>query len=648
MSSSTNLTETNHGMFDKASYLPAITGDIESNQYNHGDQHINKAPADTLSQMKAAKRWLVHRKKIPYYVSGTKRNGNLDSDSDIQNLATYEQAKSVISQYDGLGFALGKDGEGYWQGVDLDKVATNNLSSFANEIGGYVEKSPSGLGCHAIGYGRDFATLGANSTGIEAYAKARFFTVTENSIRHSPLICLADYVERKLAPTHSVLRDPASKVQEVAVPPQVVTELRSALLHMRAEDYNHWINTGIALRELGDTGRGLWLEWSDTSEKFDLKKASKKWETFKPDSTGYQAVFAEAQRQGWVNPNSNSARVYSDVFQEKLFTKTLDNFLKEQTQIEYLVDDVFRKGWLYTITGSTGAGKTGIAVTLALCIASGIPFGKYQVNSGVILYIAGENPDDVRGRFQATLSLCAWGKAVYENIHVLDQSFILENKIQELKAIIDNVLPVAIIVDTDQAIYLGGDAIDNDNGSRMRHAKNLRQLTKRSSRPTIIDLCHPNASASRDTLVPRGGSAFLNEIDGNVQCSRDDALTTLNSDPNKYRGNPFMLSFHKRVVSLEHVTDTKGRKMELPVFEPLADQQEIYIQVQQYEDKYKLLKIMSEKPELNQTQWGIELGYDKSKVSRLIKNLRETDPPLVNKNSTSLTTDGKKEAKKMS
>ncbi|MDO9366144.1 MAG: AAA family ATPase [Methylotenera sp.] len=648
MSSSTNLTETNHGMFDKASYLPAITGDIESNQYNHGDQHINKAPADTLSQMKAAKRWLVHRKKIPHYVSGTPRNGTLDSDSDIQNLATYELAKSVVSQYDGLGFALGKDGEGFWQGVDLDNVTANSLVDCADEIGGYVEKSPSGLGCHAIGYGREFATLGSNSTGIEAYAKARFFTVTENAIRHSPLICLADYVERKLAPTHSVLRDPTSNIQEVVVPPQVVTELRSALLHMRADNYALWISMGMALRELDDTGRGLWLEWSATSEKFDPKEATKKWETFKPDSTSYQAVFAEAQRQGWVNPNSNSARLCSEVSQEKLFTKTLSDFLKEQTQIEYLVDDVFRKGWLYTITGSTGAGKTGIAVTLALCIASGFPFGKYAVNSGIVLYIAGENPDDVRGRFQATLSQYAWGQAVYESIHVLDQSFILESKIEELKAIIDNVLPVAIIVDTDQAISLGDDTNECNNGARMRHAKNLRQLTKRSSRPTVIDLCHPNASASRDTLVPRGGSAFLNEIDGNVQCSRDDTLTTLNSDTNKFRGMPFMLSFHKRVVSLEHVTDTKGRKMELPVFEPLGDQQEIYIQVQQYEDKYKLLKIMFEKPELNQTQWGIELGYDKSKVSRLIKNLRETDPPLVNKNSTFLTRDGKKEAKKMS
>jgi predicted P-loop ATPase len=79
--------------------------------------------------------------------------------------------------------------------------------------------------------------------------------------------------------------------------------LRSALAFMRADDRGLWVRMGHALKELGDVGRGLWLEWSQTSlEKYDSRDAAQKWESFKPEHTGYRAVFAEAQRQGWVNP----------------------------------------------------------------------------------------------------------------------------------------------------------------------------------------------------------------------------------------------------------------------------------------------------------------------------------------------------------
>lgn len=91
----------------------------------------------------------------------------------------------------------------------------------------------------------------------------------------------------------------------VAVPPETVAHLRSALLFMRADEYNLWARVGLALKPLGDVGRGLWMEWSLTSEKSvenDPRKVSQKWESFRPDHTDYRFVFAEAARRGWVNP----------------------------------------------------------------------------------------------------------------------------------------------------------------------------------------------------------------------------------------------------------------------------------------------------------------------------------------------------------
>lgn len=53
----------------------------------------------------------------------------------------------------------------------------------------------------------------------------------------------------------------------VTPPPETIQHLRSALLSMRADDRKLWIDCGMALKTLGDVGRGLWLEWSLTSRK---------------------------------------------------------------------------------------------------------------------------------------------------------------------------------------------------------------------------------------------------------------------------------------------------------------------------------------------------------------------------------------------
>lgn len=62
-------------------------------------------------------------------------------------------------------------------------------------------------------------------------------------------------------------RADAGDSSAITLPPETVQHLRSALMSMRADDYELWIKCGMALKSLGDVGRGLWLEWSLTSEK---------------------------------------------------------------------------------------------------------------------------------------------------------------------------------------------------------------------------------------------------------------------------------------------------------------------------------------------------------------------------------------------
>lgn len=303
--------------------------------------HLHTTPATSMESsfdfdvlpdaMRVAKRWLFWRfeqnpdptkkpRKVPYYVNGGKRQGALDSPADMERLASFDDALRVFrtGNYAGLGFALGPDGTGnVWQGIDLDDIPHRPaLGYLSEELPGYTERSPSGNGMHAIGYGRPFASLGSNGTGIEAYAGGRFFTVTADGAGIHPPVCLADFVEQKLVPRHrhrSADQDEGESLIQF-VPDATCRDLRSALLSMRADDRDLWVRMGHALKTIGEQGRGLWMEWSATSDSFRPLEDAKTWDSFKPAKTSYQAVFSEAQRNGWVNPATKDPRTPSQIF----------------------------------------------------------------------------------------------------------------------------------------------------------------------------------------------------------------------------------------------------------------------------------------------------------------------------------------------
>lgn len=285
--------------------------------------------------MQEARRWVLWRnspgpgfnaksRKIPVYPDGTARTGKLDTPRDQQRLVTMEQALSALEGLPGygLGFALGpSDTPGIeWQGIDLDAISQHpELTPLLDMAPGYKERSPSGDGYHIIGLGPHFNSLGSNKTGTEAYAGGRFFTVTGESIG-GELADLAPFVNTILAPIHSQRPSggdraptPAPVATTTSARPTEGTDrqmedLRSALAHLSADDYDVWIKTGLRLKSLGQAGYELWDAWSQGSPKYNAEVMPGKWASFTPDRTGPKAIFADAQRMGWVNPASRAVR----------------------------------------------------------------------------------------------------------------------------------------------------------------------------------------------------------------------------------------------------------------------------------------------------------------------------------------------------
>lgn len=79
----------------------------------------------------------------------------------------------------------------------------------------------------------------------------------------------------------------------------LIDDLREALRSVSADDWKMWVDIGLALKTLGNDGSILWLEWSQSSSKFDMESAAREWERFKPTSIGHAFVFARAKECGW-------------------------------------------------------------------------------------------------------------------------------------------------------------------------------------------------------------------------------------------------------------------------------------------------------------------------------------------------------------
>lgn len=87
-------------------------------------------------------------------------------------------------------------------------------------------------------------------------------------------------------------------------------QLLSACRLLPQDSYGEWVEIGMALASLGDEeGLPLWHEVSSWWDGYDAEEAEAKWYQLNPDHTDYRALFAKAQRLGWVNPASTGARI---------------------------------------------------------------------------------------------------------------------------------------------------------------------------------------------------------------------------------------------------------------------------------------------------------------------------------------------------
>lgn len=243
-------------------------------------------------------------------------------------------------------------------------------------------------------------------------------------------------------------------------------------------------------------------------------------------------------------------------------------FLSDLRPLEYLIDGLLPVGVTYSLTGHAGHGKTTLALQFALSVALGQMFGDRDTSQGSVLILAGENPYNVKWQYAAALAARGLKPEdvpiyfVQGRFSIKEWSDVLRSKL----ATIPNLK--LVIVDSLQAFFEGDN--DNDNTQMVEMAHKMRALCDVEWRPAQLIIAHPaGKTPSKDNLVPRGGGAFLNEIDGNLTVWSQDASQQTLHHSQKFRGAGFdPMEWVMEIHQFSHLTDIHNTPLKLPVSRP--------------------------------------------------------------------------------
>jgi hypothetical protein len=278
----------------------------------------------------------------------------------------------------------------------------------------------------------------------------------------------------------------------------------------------------------------------------------------------------------------------------------------------------------YALTGYTGHGKSSATLFLCLCILKGWDFGGHKVLPGAVLYLAGENPDNVMAQW---LALCDYHDVEPDqpDMHWHHGYFDIRSSVKDLQAQAEKVQNLRLIVaDTLQAFFAGES--DNDNIQMMESARSFRSLGQIETKPTILIPAHPaGKKADRSTLVPRGGGAFLNEIDGNFTIWNDEDETLKWSWQGKLRGAPFdpitvRMSLY---TTCARIADKQGRIPSISVVDNISAVELGVKLFKANEMDLKILGNMEMQPKAGQAERAEMLDVTQGYISKRMQNLAD-------------------------
>jgi hypothetical protein len=236
----------------------------------------------------------------------------------------------------------------------------------------------------------------------------------------------------------------------------------------------------------------------------------------------------EAQQQAAPSPVAPAARTP----RFKLLTW---NDLRESPDPKWLVDDLLLEGSLSVIYGRPGAGKTFLALDMALSIATGQRWLDHDTMPGAVVYVVADPNPGLKQRVAAWAE--ARGVEVPEHLRFVNKAVQLHNArevTQFLEALQTEIgQPIALVVfDTMARCFVGGEENSaKDMGKLVDGADRIR----RKLGAAVLLVHH----TTKDGWDYRGSSALLGAADTMIRViATRDMVITISCEKQKDAG-PF-------------------------------------------------------------------------------------------------------------
>lgn len=431
-----------------------------------------------------------------------------------------------------------------------------------------------------------------------------------------------------------------------------VCPIKALEFHVRLRDAGHYdagpdarrryIHAAKALSfDLGDEGRKIWEEvvcWNgtrgdDEGEAVTPNEAAARWRDcsglrpgVKPVSHGTLIEDAK-QLYGWTGLYLERPKTAAEMFAGKVagtadspahappatdqreFLLNSAAFVRGFIPPDYLVDGIFQKGFFYSITAKTGVGKTAAIMRIGAHVAVGWKIGDLDVMQGTVLYLAGENPTDIRMRWLGLSKAMGFDPDAVP-VHFIDGVVSLSQTAELITAeVVRKQLSLSLVIVDTAAAFNEGDE-ENSNAQAGEYARRLRSLTKLPGNPCVIVLAHPAKNANDEELVPRGGSAFIAEVDGNVGLRKKDT-TIAASVAGKFRGPDFPPVYFELITIRDHpkLRDTRGRQIPTVVARPISADEQSRLDQKGRSDDDAILSLLCDRPGLNPTDIARALDW---------------------------------------
>ncbi|MEJ0096311.1 MAG: bifunctional DNA primase/polymerase [Methylocella sp.] len=297
-------------------------------------------------------------------------------------------------------------------------------------------------------------------------------------------------------------------------------------------------------------------------------------------------------------------------------------FMAQRVPTIPVIEGLISAGGVYTLTGSTGAGKTGLLLNIALAVAFNHPdiIGR-DVEAGPVLYMTAENPNKFRERLILAAIVFGISEADLDSgkLQILPGFATETEMLAEVKNIKGGFS--LVVLDTLASYFAGSDF--NDNAQTLNFLRGVRPITATAGAPAVLIAAHPVKNAAADNLVPYGGGAILNEVDGNLTLSATaDKKGSILHWQGKLR-EPDFEPIHYVVdqESRDQLLDGKGRALVLPIMRFATDKEVKAEAANALNAKQRILVALAAGPQLTAAAIARVAGLPGRSTSRYVNEL---------------------------